>query len=125
LTDYIESFWLENPQHSKPAPKLKHQVAYNKALKRSQAWLDDFLIQEGGLEMDQDFVCYWVQGNESTVAELANFFNGQLQSIYIPHPDINIPEYEQRTEYLSDAQQPPISWKPDGVDSLEWLSQFS
>ncbi len=121
FTDYIESFWLDNPQHKKPAPKLKQQFAYNKAIKRSQAWLDDFLLQEGGLGMDQDFVCYWVQGDEEKLSELADQFGDALQSIYIPHPDIEIPGQESRIEYLSDAQQPPISWKPDGVDTLEWL----
>jgi len=121
LTDYIESFWLENPQHGKPAPQLKQQFAYNKAIGRPQAWLDNFLLQEGGLELDQDFICYWVKGDESTVADLVSQYNGDLQSIYIPHPDIKIPGYEQRIEYLSDAQQPPISWQPDGVDTLEWL----
>jgi len=121
LTDYIESFWLKNPQHSKPGPKLKQQFAYNKGIERCQAWLDNFLLQAGGLELDQDFVCYWVQGDESTTAELTGRYQGQFQSIYIAHPDVDIPGFEERTEFLSDAQQPPISWKPDGVDTLEWL----
>lgn len=121
LTDYIESFWLDNPQQETPLPKLKQQYAYNKAIERSQAWLDYFLLQEGGLELDQDFICYWVQGDESTVAELAETYSDELQSIYVPHPDTEIPGLERRTEYLSDAQQPPLSWKPDGVDTLEWL----
>jgi hypothetical protein len=121
LTDYIETFWLENPQHETPPPKLKQQFAYNKAIERPHAWLDYFLLQEGGLELDQNFICYWVQGDESTAAELADEYREELQSIYIPHPDIEIPNREQRTEYLSDAQQPPISWKPDGIDTLEWL----
>ena len=122
LTDYIESFWLKNPQHSKPGPKLKQQFSYNKAVERPQAWLYDFLLQEGGLELDQDFVCYWVQGDESTVANLASQYGEELQSIYIPHPEIDILGFQERTEYLSDAQKPPISWKPDGVDTLEWLA---
>ncbi|HEX6982543.1 MAG TPA: acyl-CoA reductase [Balneolaceae bacterium] len=121
LTDYTESFWLESPQHLAPSPKLKQQFAYNKAIERPQAWLDDFLLQEGGLELDQDFICYWVQGSESTAAELAKKYGDELQSIYITHPDIEITGYEDRTEFLSDAQQPPINWKPDGVDTLEWL----
>lgn len=121
LTDYIESFWLENPQQKKPSPKLKHQFAYNKAIDRSQAWLDYFLLQEGGIELDQDFVCYWKSGDESTVASLAKEYHDELQSIYVSHPDITVPSFEERTEYLSDAQQPPISWKPDGVDTLDWL----
>lgn len=121
FTDFIESFWLENPQHKKPMPKLKQQFAYNQAIERPQAWLDVFLLQEGGLEMNQDFICYWVRGDEQKVSKLADQFGNELQSIYIPHPDIEIPGQESRTEYLSDAQQPPISWKPDGVDTLEWL----
>lgn len=121
LTDYIESFWLKNPQHETPPQKLKQQFAYNKAVERPQVWLDHFLLQEGGLELDQDFVCYWQQGDQSTVAELAGTFEGDLQNIFVAHPDIKIPGWAERTEFLSDAQQPPISWKPDGVDTLSWL----
>lgn len=121
LTDYLETFWLDNPQHEKPKPKLKQRFAYNKAVERSQAWLDDFLLQEGGLELDQDFICYWVKGDEQKVSELAGEFDEQLQSIYITHPDISIPGYEQKVEFLSDAQNPPIYWKPDNIDVLKWL----
>lgn len=121
LTDYIESFWLKNPQHEKPQPKLKYQYAYNKSIERPQAWLDDFLLQEGGLEFDQDFVCYWVRGDEETVAELAGHYSEQMQSIYITHPDVTVPGFGERVELLSDAQHPPIFWKPDGTDTLGWL----
>ena len=121
FTDYVESFWLDNPQHEKPNPRLAYRFAYNKAVERSQAWLDDFLLQEGGLEMDQDFICYWVRGDEQTVAELADRYSGQWQSIYITDPEITIPGVEDRIEFLSDAQTPPLAWKPDGVDTLAWL----
>lgn len=123
LTDYIESFWLDNPQHEKPAPKLQQRFAYNKAVERPQAWLDDFLLQQGGLELDQDFICYWITGDEQKVSQLAGTLGDQLQSIYITHPDIEIPGYEQRVEFLFDAQRPPIFWKPDGTDVLKWLCQ--
>lgn len=123
FNDYIESFWLNNPQHKKPAPKLQQRFAYNKAVERSQAWLDDFLLQQGGLELDQDFICYWEQGNEQKVEELANSFGDQLQSIYITHPDIEISGDNEKIEFLSDAQRPPIFWKPDGIDVLKWLCQ--
>ncbi len=119
--DYIKSFWLNNPQHETPPPKLKQQFAYNEAIKRRQVWLDYFLLQEGGLELDQDFVCYWVQGDDQTVTELANRYKNEFQSLYVSHPDVEITGWKERTEFLSDAQQPPISWKPDGVDTLEWL----
>ncbi len=121
LTDHIKSFWLENPQHQTPPPKLKQQFAYNEAIERSQLWLDYFLVQEGGLEFDQDFVCYWQQGDESTVADLADRYKDEIQSIYVPDSNIGIPGWQQRTERLANAQRPPISWKPDGIDPLELL----
>jgi hypothetical protein len=121
LANYLEPFWLENPPHEEPSSKLKQQYAYNKAIERSQFWLNYFLLQEGGLELDQDFVCYWLQGDESTVSDIADRYSQNLQSIYITNPAIEIPEWQERTEILAEAQQPPISWKPDGTDTLEWL----
>ncbi|MDZ7682494.1 MAG: hypothetical protein U5J63_12470 [Fodinibius sp.] len=46
----------------------------------------------------------------------------QLQSIYVTNQDIDIPGWTNRTERLGRAQQPPIDWRPDGVDTLEWLA---
>lgn len=121
LTAHMRAFWQENPQHLEPAPKLKQQFAYNKAIDRPQLWLDYFLLQEGGLEFDQDFICYWVQGNESTAATLADRYQDQLQSIYTADKNIVVPGFSSEMEDLATAQQPPISWKPDGVDTLAWL----
>ncbi|MDZ7773935.1 MAG: hypothetical protein U5K31_14510 [Balneolaceae bacterium] len=122
-TDYIESFWLENPQYLQPGPALRHRFAYNKAVERPQAWLDHFLVQEGGLELDRDFICYWVQGDEETVADLAGQFGPRLQSVYLPHPEAEVPGWAERSEYLTDAQSPPLHWKPDGTDPLRWLTR--
>ncbi|WP_372637915.1 acyl-CoA reductase [Fodinibius sp.] len=121
LQEAVHSFWLENPQHLIPPPGLRQQYAYNEAVERPQLWLDHFLLQEGGLEFDRDFVSYWVQGDEETVAELAEQYERQLQSVYIAHPGVEIQGLENQTELLGKAQQPSISWKPDGVDTLAWL----
>ncbi|MDZ7694538.1 MAG: acyl-CoA reductase [Balneolaceae bacterium] len=121
LEESVHSFWEESPQHKKPGPKLKHRQAYNKAVEQTQLWLEDFLIQEGGLEFDQDFICYWIEGDKHQAAELAEQFGEQHQSIYITNPDTKIPGFGDRTEHLENAQQPPINWKPDGVDTIEWL----
>lgn len=123
LTDYIESFWLDHPQHRKPEPVLRHRFAYNKAVGRSQAWLDDFLLQEGEEGMGETFTCNWITGDEQTTANLADQHRGDLQSIYVPDSDTVIPGWEERTEPLSNAQTPPIHWKPDGTDILKWLTE--
>jgi hypothetical protein len=121
LKRQAEEFWQEYPQHKKPAHKLKQQYAYNEAIERPQLWLKRFLLQEGGLELDQDFVCYWIQGNESDVVRLAEEHSKNLQSIYVTDSDITIPDLGFHNELLSTAQQPPIYWKPDRVDTLKWL----
>jgi hypothetical protein len=57
------------------------------------------------------------------VAELAEKYTGQLQSTYVTHPEVEIPGFDGQVELLVNAQKPPLSWKPDGVDTLEWLTQ--
>jgi len=121
LKDHVKSFWLENPQHERPSPKLKQQFAYNEAVERSQLWLEYFLLQEQGLELNQDFICYWMPGDKSTVATLADRFDDQLQSVYLTDSQSSIDGVKHKVELLKNAQQPPLTWKPDGVDTLKWL----
>lgn len=35
--DYVEAFWLKNPQLKRPSPVLEYQFAYNKSIARDQA----------------------------------------------------------------------------------------
>jgi hypothetical protein len=121
LKEHIKRFWLDNPQHEYLAPNLKQQFAYNKAVERDQLWLEYFLLQEGGLELDLDFSCYWVSGDESTIASLAERFDDQLQSVYVTDSEAAISGLDQEITLLKNAQQPSLSWKPDGVDTLAWL----
>ncbi|WP_138429293.1 acyl-CoA reductase [Fodinibius saliphilus] len=121
LVESTKSFWSENPQHETPAPRLKHQVAYNEAVERNQLWLEYFLIQEEGIELDQDFVCYWVQGDEKTVAQCAEKYQDDMQSIYVTDQEVSIPGWESNIELLENAQTPKISWQPDDIDTLVWL----
>jgi hypothetical protein len=121
LTDYIESFWLNNPQHLKPEPKLAYRFAYNKAIERSQAWLDDFLLQEGGFELDQSFITYWTQGEWDELVSLADYFGPMVQQLYLPTPDYDLGRWNHRVDMLSQAQSPHLDWQPDGVDPLQWL----
>lgn len=117
LTDYIESFWLKNPQHLKPAPVLKYRFAYNKAVERSQAWLQDFLLQEADGAPETDFTLNWIVGDAKKVKELLNRYQDQIQSVYTSGIKIE----GIQTEFLSQAQRPPLWWKPDGTDVIEEL----
>ncbi len=112
--DYIESFWLKNPQLKKPDEALAYQFAYNKAIDRPQAWLDDFLIQESEDFPELDFTLHWVQGNESKLMKLKEQFGGAVQTVYTAGERIE----GVKTEFLSQAQTPDLWWEPDGIAIL-------
>lgn len=114
LRTSIQNFWKENPQHKKPAPELKYQFAYNEGIKRNQLWLEDFLIQEANELPEIDFTVNWVKGDKEQVRALRMIFGEVLQSVYTTGAEID----GLNTEPLSQAQSPPLYWKPDGVDVI-------
>lgn len=82
FTDYVEEFWMKNPQLKKPKENLAYQFAFNKAIERDQAWLDDFLVQETDDFPDQEFVLNWVVGDHDKVKELRSRFGNSVQTVY-------------------------------------------
>ena len=122
FTDYVESFWLKNPQHKKPAPSLYHRFAYNRSVGIEQSWLDDFMIEETDHQPTEPFILHWVKGGPDRFNELALKYQDGLQALYVMDPDTKVADGLPAPEMLSDAQQPPIWWTPDGQDPLEWLT---
>jgi hypothetical protein len=120
FTDYIESFWLKNPQHQKPAGALYYRYAYNNAVGIEQAWLEDFLIEETSGPPDEKFVLHWVEGGEEELKNILMEIDGQLQSVY--SNSMAGKKISGRViEPLSLAQTPPVWWKADNTDTIEWL----
>ncbi len=114
--DYVEAFWMKNPQLKKPDKALEYQFAYNKAVGREQAWMDDFLIQETEEFPDLDYTLHWVQGDEQKVRELVQKYGDALQSVYTTGQKIE----GLKTELLSTAQTPNLWWEPDGIPVLDF-----
>ncbi|MEX0823370.1 MAG: hypothetical protein WD008_03215 [Balneolaceae bacterium] len=123
FTDYVESFWLKNPQNQNPEPSLFHHFAYNKATGVSQSWLDDFLIEESRLIDIDKFILHWVKGGWAELEELVRQFEKEIQSVYSTSETPLQAGGKFLTENLSIAQKPPIWWRPDGVDTLQWIQQ--
>lgn len=121
FTDYVEQFWLYNPQHEKPPVSLQHRFAHNKAVGISQSWLDDFLIEETVEHPEENFILYWVEGGKKEVEEIIQKYGSGLQSIYSTGEYIGMRVGEKRIEPLDEAQDPPIWWQPDGVDTISWI----
>jgi len=114
FTDYVEEFWLNNPQLKKPKENLAYQFAFNKAIERDQAWLDDFLVQETNDFPEQEFVLNWVVGDHEKVKELKSRFGNSVQAVYRTGENI----FGIKTEFLSNAQTPDLWWEPDGIPIL-------
>ncbi len=123
FTDYVESFWLKNPQHEKPSESLFYRYAYNKALGIPQAWLNDFLIEEKHGRPHEKFLLQWVTGDFRTLEKLVENSHDGLQSVYSTANHIGREVYGYPIEPLSLAQSPPIWWKPDQVDTIQWLQK--
>lgn len=123
FTDYVESFWLKNPQHEKPDESLFHRYAYNKALDIPQAWLNDFLIEENLSKPQEKFLLYWVKGDLNTLEDVVNKYSDGLQSVYSTANHIKRKIGMFEIEPLSQAQSPPVWWKPDQIDTIEWLQK--
>jgi hypothetical protein len=124
FTDYVEEFWMNQPQHEKAPPSLYHRYAYNKAAGIEQAWLDNFLIEETDRKPVEPFILQWVKGDRKTAAALTNRYLDGLQSIYVTDSSVQLPGAPVEPELLKDAQQPPIWWTPDGTDPLNWLMKL-
>lgn len=122
-TDYVESFWLNNPQLKKPDESLFHRYAYNRALEIPQAWLNDFLIEENVSHPKEKFLLYWVKGDFETLKNLVKKYKIGLQSVYSTASYIGKEVGGFLIEPLSQAQSPPIWWKPDQVDTIKWLQK--
>lgn len=124
FTDYVEAFWLKTPQHQKPNKSLFYRYATNKAIDVNQAWLNDFLIEERQSKPTDKFILQWIKGDRDKLKNIIQEYKDGLQSVYTTskeHADILNNELQAKTELLSKAQTPDIWWKPDGVDTIEWL----
>lgn len=125
FTDYAEIFWLKNPQHKKPDKNLFYRYATNKSVDISQAWLDDYLIEETFKYPNEKFVLHWVQGDGNTLNRIIDNFQTGLQTVYTEDglmPESLYSKNEIQVDKLENAQTPEIWWKPDGIDSIQWLN---
>ncbi|MEX0686041.1 MAG: hypothetical protein WD267_12045 [Balneolales bacterium] len=121
LEKYMAAYWNENPPKKQLSPKTRYRFAYNKAIGREQNLIRHILIEQNEPDFENDDIIYWVRGDLFTVRKLAQAYLFKLQNIYAVNPKIKLPGFEDHIESLASAQQPPIDWKPDGIDPLKWL----
>ncbi|MEX0780694.1 MAG: acyl-CoA reductase [Balneolales bacterium] len=123
LGELMEEYWENNPPLRTLSPKTKYRYAYNKALGKDQQIFRHILFQQDGLELDNDDIIYWAQGDVDLAQKLAESNLMRIQNIYTVTDNLKLLGFEDRMAPLASAQSPPISWKPDGFDPLDWLIQ--
>lgn len=122
FTDYVEEHLLRSPFHKKAPLALYQRYAYNRAAGIEVAWLDQFMIEETEMKPAEPHILHWVTGSSEKTSELAHKYSDGLQAVYVTSENSGIEGVE--TELLPHAQRPPINWKPDGVDTIQWLAQL-
>lgn len=122
FTDYIELFWMKNPQHNQPEASLFQRYAYNKAVGIEQAWLDHFLVEEYESNPNDSFILKWIKGDIEDAERVIEKYSNGLQSVYSSSQDDKFIA-NRLVEPLSQAQLPPIWWKPDQIDTIDWLQK--
>lgn len=96
--------------------RIAYAWAVGKPFRRVGSWL---FLETGDADQAGKAgagVVLWIRGDEDTVDVVRSVLAGRLQTVY---NDSGRGEFEP----LEKAQRPDADWKPDGLDTLQWLQQ--
>lgn len=119
LADYSEWWQLkENQLHNQLSDNARYYKAYYDSVGiPTKIWGNKLLVETLPIRLLPDLV-YWIQGGEAEIRNLQQRFGSQVQCVYATHPFSN-------DEPLYKAQNPDLFWKPDGIDTLHFLSSLA
>lgn len=135
LLDAAGEFVRAHPPARSQNTGLHYWKSYLKAAGVDTYDLGGSIITEDSGYMGRENVICWVRGGREEVLGIARRFGPQIQSVYLnEEPDedaiaglFNPGNYglsEEgciRVESVTRAQSPPVDWRPDGIDVLDWL----
>lgn len=117
IVDHAESFWISSPAKIKSGlSKAFH--AYYRAAGFPLTMVDHFMMVETTPDPSIPNTVFYVTGGFETLEKLLIQFGNSVQTVYTVDGRIL---HGLATEKLENAQNPPLSWKPDGIDTLGWL----
>lgn len=117
IVDHTEAFWVGNPGAEKNRMTSVYH-AYYRASGFPLTLVDHFMLVETQPDPSIPNTVFYVRGGAEKVGEIMARFAGKIQTVYTEH-EAAISGIS--TELLKEAQKPPVYWKPDGVDTLNWL----
>jgi hypothetical protein len=118
VTDTLEEWWSRQPSYRKPTPQTKFDVAVLHAVERPYLLLEHVLLEtEGELNGNPDRIL-WLRGGQERVEALVGRYGAKIQSVYASGRVSQTQVAGRELEPLARAQDPPVDWRPDGVDVL-------
>src|SRR5690625_372524 len=78
-------------------------------------------MEESSEISGEKHIVHWIQGDLDRVEEIIRKVDSRLQSVYSTPKYIGRRGGDRIIEPLSLAQMPPISWRPDNVNTLVWM----
>ncbi len=130
LLEAADVFIRYNPSSQLKTPGVTYWKSYLKSTGREVYDLGGHIIADDRDLIGKENVICWIKGSDVEVTRYAEKFGPQLQSVYVnaDHAAMTkkvtprlLASKEIRLEPLSEAQAPPVDWRPDGVDVLSWL----
>lgn len=116
------------PAHPRTQGALAIPKAMLEALQQPCAYADDlsFLVSAGDPEVKEPCHIRWSAYND--LAEASTWIDAQHQAVQIVaseiHPDrLGLASGSQLVSPIGTAQRPPVDWRPDGRDTIDFLCQ--
>ncbi len=130
LMEAADLFTRSNPPSQLKNPGVTYWKSYLKSTGREVYDLGGHIITDDRDLAGKENVICWIKGSDVEVTGFAEKFGSQLQSVYVNADRAAMSQKvtsrlmaskKVRLEPLSEAQSPPVDWRPDGVDVLSWL----
>jgi len=112
------------PAHPSTSGKIAMQQAYLAATNQPHAYGDglEFLLSKGTAIPQSPGHVRWVE--YQSYKEMKSTINGLINHVQciVAHTDMSkrLPE-EWNVQRLGSTQAPPLNWKPDGIDTIDFL----
>ena len=104
---------------------LRREIAFARASGKTLIPAGTLMIRSEDTILEHSQIIPWIEGDKDRLEELAADAGETIQNIYLEDDEILMKEVEYaQVDLLPKAQSPPITWKPDGVDPLNWLIQL-
>lgn len=120
LTDFFEAWWTQYPTHRKTSNNIRQRAAFNHSVGIKQIEIEHILIEQSRIFDFPDDLVYWINGDLNDLQMIYNEYKTQIQTIYHLTNPFEI-EDGMKSELAESAQMPLVNWKPDRVDTLEWI----